>query len=394
MALALMVAWLMGAAGAVAATPTEAGLGVGSAPAGGLQLAQAAVDTPGGLAEGEAADPGPEPTGLSGRFRQVFQGMPNLLIVCTFLFFLCLVEGLILFLSDSERRHKRLLQKRLKYLDRLEKRFTQESLLKVNGLQGQFWLRRLVKQVRLLDSLQRLLQQADVSWPVGAMLAVFALSGVLGLSLGFYQRGPLGAGLGLGLGLFLPYKVLTFLRQRRLKKFEKQLPEALDLLARGLKAGHAFASGLQMVGEEMENPIGLEFFKTFKEYNHGMDMNSALLGMCSRVNLKELRFFTTAVMIQRETGGNLTEILEKIASLIRERFKLRNQINALTAEGRLSGWILILLPPVIFSVMLKINPDYTLMLVNHDTGRMMALTAMFFQFLGMVTIRRIVNIKI
>jgi tight adherence protein B len=220
------------------------------------------------------------------------------------------------------------------------------------------------------------------------------MCGALGLSLAFFHRGPVGGLVGLGLGLFLPYKVLQLKKKHRLKKFEKQLPEALDLLARGLKAGHAFASGLQMVGEEMPNPIGLEFFKTFKEYNHGMDMNTALLNLCQRMDLKELRFFTTAIMIQRETGGNLTEILEKIAGLIRERFKLRNQIKALTAEGRLSGWILILMPPVLFVVMLRLNPDYTLMLVNHKTGRMMAMTAMFFQMLGVLAIRKIVNIKI
>lgn len=348
-------------------------------------------------ADGLASAAGPlagEPGGFFQRLGQTFQGLPNLLILSTFLFFLCLVEGLLLFFSDPERRHRRLLQKRLKYLDRLEKRFTQESLLKVESLQTHFWLRRLFKRVRSLEHLQRLLQQADVTWPLGTVLAIFALAGASGLSLGYFQWGGRGALLGLAAGLFLPYKALTLKRSHRLKKFEKQLPEALDLIARGLKAGHAFASGLQMVAEEMENPIGLEFFKTFKEYNHGMDMNTALLNMCQRVNLKELRFFTTAVMIQRETGGNLTEILEKIAGLIRERFKLRNQIKALTAEGRLSGWILILLPPLIFTVMLKINPDYTLMLVHHPTGRFMAMTALFFQIVGMVVIRRIVNIRI
>jgi len=322
------------------------------------------------------------------------QGIPNLLIIFTFLFFLCLVEGIFLFVSDSDRQHKKKLQKRLKYLDRLEKRFTQESLLKADGLGAQSWLRQALKKTRRLEQIQTLLLQADVPWPLGLVLLIWLMCGALGLSLAFFHRGPVGGLAGLGLGLFLPYKVLQLKKKHRLKKFEKQLPEALDLLARGLKAGHAFASGLQMVGEEMPNPIGLEFFKTFKEYNHGMDMNTALLNLCQRMDLKELRFFTTAIMIQRETGGNLTEILEKIAGLIRERFKLRNQIKALTAEGRLSGWILILMPPVLFVVMLRLNPDYTLMLVNHKTGRMMAMTAMFFQMLGVLAIRKIVNIKI
>lgn len=322
-----------------------------------------------------------------------FQGIPGLLVVVTFLFFLCLVEGIFLYAVDPDRQHKKRLQKRLKYIDKLEKRFTQESLLKTDSLGDRLWLRRALKKIRRLGHIQTLLQQADVNWPLGVVLLGWLISGALGLSLGFFQRGPLGGAAGLGLGLFLPYRILKMKKSHRTKKFEKQLPEALDLLARGLKAGHAFASGLQMVGEEMPNPIGMEFFKTFKEYNHGMDMNTVLLNLCQRVDLKELRFFTTAVMIQRETGGNLTEILEKIAGLIRERFKLRNQIKALTAEGRLSGWILILMPPVLFMVMLKINPDYTLMLVNHNTGRSMAMTALVFQALGFFTIRKIVNIK-
>lgn len=332
--------------------------------------------------------------GFLGEIRGLVAGMPNLLILLIFLFFLCLLEGVLLVLSDSDRKHQRRLKKRLKYLDRLEKRFTQESLLKVDGLVGRIWLRQALKKFRQLEHLQNLLLQADLNWPLGVLLLVLAFSGAVGLSLGFYQRGPLGGAMGLGLGVLLPYKLLVFKKNRRAKKFEKQLPEALDLLARSLKAGHAFAAGLQLVGEEMPNPLGMEFYKAFKEYNHGMDMNTCLINMCSRVELKELRFFTTAVMIQRETGGNLTDILEKIAGLIRERFKLRNQIKALTAEGRLSGWILILMPPVLFVTMLRLNPDYTLMLVNHNLGRMMAMTAIFFQILGMLTIRKIVNIKV
>jgi tight adherence protein B len=144
----------------------------------------------------------------------------------------------------------------------------------------------------------------------------------------------------------------------------------------------------------MENPIGMEFFKTFKEYNHGLDLNTALLNLCSRMDLRDLRYFTTAVMIQRETGGNLTEILEKIANLIRERFKLRNQIKALTAEGRLSGWVLMGLPPALALAILKLNPDYIKLLVTHPLGKMMTMVALTFQVLGMLCIRKIVNIKV
>lgn len=331
---------------------------------------------------------------LKGLLSNYFPDIPFALIILTFFFFLCLLEGIALFIFDPNRLQRRRLQKRLNYLRGLEQNFSQESLIKADGLKEVPWLRQALKRMRRLEQLQELLLQADVNWSLMTLLLVFIISGAAGLSLGFFSRGPMGALVGVGLGLFLPYWLLKFKKKRRIKKFEKQLPEALDLLARGLKAGHAFASGLQIVGTEMPNPLGLEFFRTFKEYNHGMDLNTALINLCKRVELRELRFFTTAVMIQRETGGNLVDILEKIAGLIRERFKLRNQIKALTAEGRLSGLILILMPPIVFLVMMRINPEYTMLLVNHPLGRMMAMTALTFQGLGILAIRKIVNIKV
>jgi tight adherence protein B len=337
---------------------------------------------------------GQSAAGISGLLSHYFPDIPYLLIIITFFFFLCLLEGIVLVVWDPNRVQKRHLQKRLKYLEGLDQEFSQESLLKADRLQDAPWLRQALRRVQRLEQLQELLLQADVNLSLYSILLVFLISGVAGLSLGLFSRGPMGGLCGLGVGLYLPYWVLKFKKKRRIKKFEKQLPEALDLMARGLKAGHAFPSGLQIVGSEMANPIGLEFFKTFKEYNHGLDMNNALINLCSRVELRELRFFTTAVMIQRETGGNLVDILEKISSLIRERFKLRNQIKALTAEGRLSGIILIAMPPIIFLVMLRINPEYTMLLVNHPLGRMMAMTALTFQALGVLAIKKIVNIKV
>jgi len=333
----------------------------------------------------------PSVTSLLSHF---FPGVPFLIVILTFFFFLFLLEGFFLLLWDPNRVQRRRLQKRLKYLQGLEQEFPTSSLIKADTLNELPWLKQVLKRMQRLEQFQELLLQADVNWSLTTLLLVFLISGAAGLSLGFFSWGPLGALVGVALGLYLPYFLLKFKRKRRFKKFEKQLPEALDLLARGLKAGHAFASGLQIVGTEMPNPLGLEFFRTFKEYNHGMDLNTALVNLCKRVELRELRFFTTAVMIQRETGGNLVEILEKISGLIRERFKLRNQIKALTAEGRLSGLILILMPPILFLVMLRINPEYTMLLINHPLGRMMAITALTFQALGVLAIRKIVNIKV
>jgi tight adherence protein B len=151
---------------------------------------------------------------------------------------------------------------------------------------------------------------------------------------------------------------------------------------------------LQQVAKEMADPLGTEFSKTFREFNHGLDLNTSLLNLCQRINLRDLSFFTTAVLIQRETGGNLTEILEKISILIRERFKLRNQVKALTAEGRLSGLILLLLPPVLVVILMGVNPEYESQLFRHPTGQVMCGVALGFQILGMWAIHKIVNIKV
>lgn len=226
----------------------------------------------------------------------------------------------------------------------------------------------------------------------------------IGLSLGFgllaalycwWRYGALAGVIALGLGvLVLPRSFLHLKKKWRLKKFEKQLPEALGLMARSLKAGHAFPAAMQMVSEEMPDPIGLEFFKTFKEYNYGLDLNQALLNLYRRNQLRDLKFFVIAVSIQRETGGNLVEILEKISSLIRERFKLMNQVKSLTAEGRLSGLILILLPIVIGLILYGLNPGYISLLWTHPTGQKMLAIAIFLQGLGMLLIKKIVSIKV
>jgi tight adherence protein B len=319
--------------------------------------------------------------------------IPPLLPLLILFTFLCLLEGGLLWLSNGERAVQRRLKKRLNYLKGLESRPAPESLLKSLELSGFPRLNQRLKRLKGLDFIKNLLVQANVEWPLGVFLLLTFFVAALGFGLGSFKWGPLGALGGFALGAFLPYYALVLKKKRRLKKFEKQLPEALDLLARGLKAGHAFAHGLQMVAEEIPAPLGLEFFKTFKEYNYGLNLNSALLNLCDRVGVRDLKFFTTAVIIQRETGGNLTEILEKIAALIRERFKLRNQVSALTAEGRLSGLVLIALPPLLALTMYQMNPDYVMVLKNHPLGRMMAMGALAFQLLGIIAIRKIVNIK-
>jgi tight adherence protein B len=239
------------------------------------------------------------------------------------------------------------------------------------------------------------LLQADIPWRANYALSICLLMGVVAGVYGFFQFGPLGAVGGfLAMGFIVPRTLLNLIKKRRLKKFEKQLPEALGLMARSLKSGHSFPSSIQLVADEMADPIGIEFFKTFKEYNYGMDFNDVMMNLYKRNQLKDLKFFITAIVIQRETGGNLVEILEKIAHLIRERFQLVNQIKGLTAEGRLSGLILTGMPIVIGFAIWYLNPKYIGLLWTHPTGRLMAGLAIFFLILGIISIKKIVNIKV
>lgn len=327
---------------------------------------------------------------------ELIQSKDYTLLISTFLIFLSLfifIRAILSFLTDPQRRHQRHLKQRLRDIEGLGTTPNVATLLKKSTLKKSVMNENLDK-FRLANHLQTLMIRANLTWTMSTFLIVSAVFGLVGLVVGIAKWGFLEGLAGFGLGLFIPYYFLVRKGKKRLQKFEKQLPDALDLLARGLKAGHAFPSGLQQVAKEMPDPLGTEFSIVYSEFSHGMDMSSALLGLCKRIDMRDLNFFTTAVLIQRETGGNLTDILEKIAVLIRERFQLRNQVKALTAEGRLSGLILVLLPPVLVVLLMFVNPSYESALFKNQMGQVMCGAAGFFQLLGMLLIRKIVNIKV
>jgi tight adherence protein B len=314
-----------------------------------------------------------------------------ILTICIFSVIFFLAAGTLLSLTDVQARQQRQLKKRLSALKNIKVSTPAGSLLQNTASRLYLILRgRLPK----LEKMELSLVQAGMRCRLETFLGFALLSAMAFLALGLLRWGFRGAVVGGVIGVWLPFKFLAFKKRRRIAKFEKQLPEALELLGRGLRAGHAFVAGLQLVANEMPPPIGPEFFITYMEQNHGLDLNDALLNLCSRVDLQDLRFFTTAVMIQRETGGNLADILSKIAALARERFNLRNQVKALTAEGRLSGIVLTLLPVGTAVGLFFMNPTYIMLLWETPKGRMMAMVALFFQALGIFTISRIVKIKV
>ena len=228
----------------------------------------------------------------------------------------------------------------------------------------------------------------------GVFLMAAGLGVVMAMVATMVTRTPMAMPLGFALGFALPFLLLRMKRTRRLRKFEEEFPEALDLIARALKAGHAFATGLKMVADEMEEPVGPEFRKTFDEQNLGLPLKDALENLTLRIPILDVRFFATAVLIQRETGGNLSEILENLAHVVRERFKILRQVRVYTAHGRLTGYVLLALPAFLGVALSFINPEHMNLLFRERMGQMMLIAAMVMQFIGYMWIKQVVKIEV
>lgn len=243
-------------------------------------------------------------------------------------------------------------------------------------------------------NLRTLLQQADVPLTPNKFILISLATAVLGVIAVPLCRAPLlFAPLGMLLG-FIPILYVYIKRKSRLASFGKQMPEALELISRALRAGHSLASGFHLVAEEMPKPISSEFNRAYEAQNLGQTLEQSIQEMTERVPNLDLRFFATAVVLQRQTGGDLAEILDKIGYIVRERFKIYGQIQALTGEGRLSGVVLLALPPVLAAVMLYLNPKYMMLLVTDPMGQQMLAGAIVMQVVGALVIRKIINIKV
>jgi tight adherence protein B len=195
-------------------------------------------------------------------------------------------------------------------------------------------------------------------------------------------------------GLVLPAAYLIRRRGVRLRKFEEMFPEALDLLSRAVKAGHAFQTAMNMAAEELPDPVGPEFRKTFDQQNFGLPLRDALNAMAVRIPIIDVKFFVTAVLIQRETGGNLSEILDNLSHVVRERFKVLRQVRVHTAHGRFTGWVLLALPASLAVVMAYINPEHMQLLFEETLGRQMLMAAVVMQTIGFFWIKRVIKIEV
>jgi tight adherence protein B len=243
-------------------------------------------------------------------------------------------------------------------------------------------------------ALDQLILEAGMALSAERFLLASFGAAVLGGIAGFLWFGvwPLVV-IAAGLGGFVPLLVVRRRRAQRLAAFEEQFPEAIDLVARALRAGHAFTTGLGIAADEMPAPVGIEFKRVYDQQNFGMSMPEALRAMARRVPVLDARFFVTAVLTQRESGGNLAEVLDNLSSVMRDRFKVRRQIRVISTHGRISGWVLSMVPPVLAVFMYSRQPALLRILIDDPLGMRLVIAAVFLQLLGVYAISRMVRIE-
>jgi len=269
------------------------------------------------------------------------------------------------------------------------------SMIKQRMLSETPLFQRLLLQMPRVSQVDRLLEQSGMTWTVSDLVVLSLISPVLVGGLTLFLGLPLLIVLPLMLAsITFPLLVVLRAKGKRLTKVDMQLPDALDLIGRALRAGHAFPTAMKMVGDEMNAPIADEFKTTFDEVNFGISMNDALMNLATRVPSTDLRYFVIAVLIQRETGGNLAELLDNISKIIRERLKLLGQIRVLSAEGKMSAWVLGLLPFVTALMIQLTNPSFLEVLYTDPAGRKMIATALVMMFLGVLAMRKIIRIRV
>jgi tight adherence protein B len=318
------------------------------------------------------------------------------LLVLVFIAFALLVESLYLLWKSHRGERARKLRQRLRSLADAPAQPARAHLLKQRALSDVPAFERALRRIARAHRLERMIRQAGLEWTVSRLLlasialglaAAFAMAGVL-------HQGALFATTAACLLAALPLLYVQRLRRRRLARIEQQLPDALDLITRGLRSGHAFASGLKMAGDELPEPIAGEFRAVHDEVNFGVSLQDALANFSERVPLTDVRYFVVAVLIQRESGGNLTEILGNLSRLIRERLKLLARVRVLSSEGRLSAWILGIMPFALAGVINLVNPQFMSPLWTDPMGIAIVKYMLLLMALGVIVLRKITHIRV
>lgn len=269
------------------------------------------------------------------------------------------------------------------------------DLLKRELFSGVPWLNRLLARMDVAARLHLLMDQAGMDRTVGSILMISLFSWIGTTCLLYLRIWSLAAAAGLSLGVAaLPFLYVLRRRTSRFRHFEEQLPDAIDMLVSALRAGHSLMTAMGFMGQESREPLSGEFRECFEEQNFGVDLRTALLHLGARMAVQDLQIFIAAVLIQKESGGNLAEVLEKVAQTSRERFRLRKQVRVHTAQGRMTGWILSMLPLALGFAMYLVHPEGISILWKHPTGLKLLYTALIMNVLGALVIRKIIRIRI
>ena len=318
------------------------------------------------------------------------------LAVLVFVAVVLLIEGLYLMWRSYRGPQARQMERRLRSLSAAGDGSVQARLLRQRMLSEVPFMERLLYALPRLQRADRLLLQADLRWTVSRLFLTIAAGLCGGFLLGdTVLRQPLVLSLLLAAALGgAPLAYVLRRRAKRIRKLEQQLPDALDLLSRSLRAGHAFSSGLQMIGDEMQDPIATEFRAVADEINFGVSMEQALENLVQRVPVTDLRYFVVSVLVQRESGGNLTEVLGNLSRLIRERLKLFGRIRVLSAEGRMSAWVLGILPFALGALMTVFNPEFMTPMWEDPIGIAITRTVLVTMAFGMLVLRKMTKIRV
>ena len=320
-----------------------------------------------------------------------------ILIAISVFVVVALAVFVIFSLLDERSSKARLLRERLSNVQKAPEREPGEelALLRDEVLSKIPALDNLLRRWPRVAKLQTMLEQGDVKSRAGNVVLLCLLSGAgVGLLVLLFSGFPQFAWLGALLGAFLPYSYASYKRTKRFQKFEEIFPEAIDTLARAVRAGHAFTTALELIANEIAEPVASEFRKLFEEQKFGLPVRDALVNLTERVPLVDVKFFVTAVMLQRETGGNLAEILDNLSYVIRERFKIMRQVRVHTAQGRMTMMLLMGLPPVIIVTMQAMNPSFIRPLFQDPIGHALIVVGITLQTIGYFVIRKVIQIQV
>lgn len=317
-------------------------------------------------------------------------------IIIAFLLLFIISFGVLVFLTRPTRTET-IVRSRLDMIGRLPKERKVEvvDILKKESLSDLGWFDAILKRFGPAVQLRRLLSEADQDWTVGQLVLGALLTGIAVFWFGRYLlQNQVILFVVAVVAMTLPFIYLFMKRSRRFAKCNDQLPDAMDLMSRALKAGHSLSAAIEMTSQEIPAPLGPEFRRVFEEQSYGLPFRDALLNLTARLPLEDLRFIVTAMLIQRETGGNLVEVLDKTTYVLRERIRLKGQLRIYTAQGRLTGWILCLLPFGVFFAISVVNPKYAGLLIEDPLGRELIWIGLGLMTLGVLVIRKIIDIKV